>query len=197
MITIEEKLNLFTKLVYEKVEKENRIVIQKFEEEYGKILSEKKKEFEEKASKLDKKVKSEIELYRTQTLSKAHIRGKKIILERKNNIYNKAIEDVICYINENKNKKEYKQYFSNKLISIIKNNDIKEANLIVNRQDWNLWGSDVEGELRSVLKVIFDENVSGGFILVDFKNNFKYDFSIENIVEEYREKIGEKLFAML
>ncbi|SHE60644.1 MULTISPECIES: V-type ATP synthase subunit E [Caloramator] len=196
MITIEEKLNLFTKLVYEKVEKENRIVIQRFEEEYGKILSEKKKEFEEEASKLDKKVKSEIELYRTQTLSKAHIRGKKIILERKNSIYNKAIEDVICYISENKSRKEYKQYFSNKLISIIKNNDIKEANLIVTRQDWDLWGKDLDKETR-LLNVVFDESVSGGFILIDLKNNFKYDFSIENIVDENREKIGEKLFAML
>ncbi|WDC83458.1 hypothetical protein PL321_12075 [Caloramator sp. mosi_1] len=42
MITIEEKLNLFTKLVYEKVEKENSIVIRQFEEEYGKILEEKR-----------------------------------------------------------------------------------------------------------------------------------------------------------
>ncbi|MCX7694438.1 MAG: V-type ATP synthase subunit E family protein [Caloramator sp.] len=197
MITIEEKLNFFTKLVYEKVEKENRDIIQRFEEEYGKILIEKKKEYEEEAKNFEERVKSEIELNRTQILSKAHIKGKRIILERKNAIYNKALEDVISYIKEIKGKKEYRQYFSNKLNNLIKINNIKEANLIVSRQDWELWGKEVDEGYKKVLKVEFEEKLDGGFILIDLNNNLKYDFSIENIIDESREKIGEKLFAML
>lgn len=83
MITIEEKLNLFTKLVYEKVEKENRDIIQRFEEEYGKILIEKKKEYEEEAKNFEERVKSEIELNRTQILSKAHIKEKELYWKEK------------------------------------------------------------------------------------------------------------------
>lgn len=45
MITIEEKLNLFTKIVYDKVEKENSQEIKKFEEEYGGLVEQKKNEF--------------------------------------------------------------------------------------------------------------------------------------------------------
>lgn len=102
---------------------------------------------------------------------------------------------MISYIKEIKGKKEYRQYFSNKLNNLIKINDIKEANLIVSRQDWELWGKEVDEGYKKILKVEFEENLDGGFILIDLNNNLKYDFSIENIIDENREKNRRKIIC--
>ncbi|WDC83459.1 hypothetical protein PL321_12080 [Caloramator sp. mosi_1] len=69
--------------------------------------------------------------------------------------------------------------------------------MIISTQDWRLWGTEIDDKVSKVLKVEFDESLDGGFVLIDMKNNLKYDFSITNIVDENREKIGETLFAML
>jgi len=196
MITIEEKLNLFTKMVYEKVERENMEVIKKFEEDYVKTLEEKKEEFENKAKELEKKTFSDIEKFKTQTLSKAHIKGKRMVMEMRNKIYNLAIKDVIEYAKEFNNSKVYCEYFSDKLNKLINNHEIKDADVYISHDDWNNWYKDLQIK-KDNINIIYDDSIIGGFILIDKQNNVKYDFSILNLVEINRERIGEKLFSLL
>lgn len=197
MITIEEKINLFTKIVYEKVEKENKEAIKKFEEEYVKIIDQKKEEFKKRAEELEYKTVSEIEKIKVQTLSKAHIKGKRMLLETRNKIYNTALKDIIDFTKQINNSKAYREFFSDKLNKLINNYEIKEAHIIITQADWNLWYKDLQMKSNKNLSVEFDDNIIGGFILIDYKNNVKYDFSIINLVEANREKIGEKLFSLL
>ncbi|GFR34412.1 V-type ATP synthase subunit E [Thermobrachium celere] len=197
MITIEEKINLFTKIVYEKVEKENKEAIKKFEEEYVKIIDQKKEEFKKRAEELEYKTASEIEKIKVQTLSKAHIKGKRMLLETRNKIYNTALKDIIDFAKQINNSIAYREYFSDKLNKLINNYDIQEAHIIITQADWNLWYKDLQIKSNKNLSVEFDDNIIGGFILIDKQNNVKYDFSIGNLVEANREKIGEKLFSLL
>ncbi|WDU82231.1 hypothetical protein [Caloramator sp. Dgby_cultured_2] len=52
MVTIEEKIRLFTELVYQKIEKENKEEIERFNERFKNLIEEKKRDFEEEFNRV-------------------------------------------------------------------------------------------------------------------------------------------------
>lgn len=195
MITIEEKLNLFTKLVHEKVEKENREVIIRFENEYGELLNNKRIEFQVQAEEMEKEAKEKIEKEKRQILSKAHIRGRKTVLERKNKIYKRAIEDILAYIEHFRNNKTYRDFILNNIY--LKINNVEGLTVMLTKKDFNLLEDDIKKIVNDKTEILIDDSIAGGVVIIDKKNNIKYDMSLINIVEEKSEMIGEKLFGML
>lgn len=197
MITIEEKINLFTKLVHEKVEKENREVIVRFENEYGELLNNKRVEFQKIAEDMEKRANEQIEKEKRQRLSKAHIQGRKTLLERKNKIYKKAIEDILSSIEGFRNNKAYRQFIIRSIEKVIKNNKIELFTIMLAKNDFTSLETEIKKAYKDNVDILIDDSILGGVIIFDKKNNIKYDMSIKNIVEEKSEMIGEKLFGML
>lgn len=197
MITIEEKLNLFTKLVHEKVEKENREVIVRFENEYGELLNNKRVEFQKIAEELEKNSKEKIEKEKRQRISKAHIQGRKTVLERKNKIYKRAVEDILSYIEIYRNNRSYKEFIIKSIERVLKNNNIELLSITLTKKDFDILEADIRKVVGTSAEILIDDSIVGGVVIIDKVNNIKYDMSLNNIVEEKSEMIGEKLFGML
>jgi vacuolar-type H+-ATPase subunit E/Vma4 len=199
MITIEEKLKLFTKIVYDKVDKENQKIVENFNNEYGNIIEEKKKEFTKEVNELSLQSKKNIEKEKLHIISKARIEEKRIIMERKVEIYEETIQALFeyakCFTETEEYKNNFFRDFKNAFI------DMKECS----NMDIYLTQSDLlrfKDELLSILKdkkveLYNDDEILGGFIILDNKRNMKLDMSLLSRIQNSKDFIGQKLFEIL
>ncbi|SKA90537.1 V/A-type H+-transporting ATPase subunit E [Caloramator quimbayensis] len=199
MITIEEKLNLFTKLIYDKIEKENESLLKKFNLEYGNLLDEKKKEFQKQAEQLRKENEKDIEKQKLQIISKAKIEEKKIILEKRKEIFDEVLDSLIVYCKNFTNNDEYKDMLLNDLNKVLKEMDsINNFEITITYKDYKRY-KDVILNMFNDKNIEFneDDDLLGGFIITDKEKNIRIDMSMKNRILNSKEIIGEKLFEAL
>lgn len=199
MITVEEKLKLFTKLVYDKIEKENQTEIDKYNSEYGNIIDEKKKEFEKQAEKMDSEKMKEIDKKKNQIISRAKVEEQKLLLQKKKEIFDEAVEEIKNYSKEFTNSEDYKELLLKSLKESME--DLKESKNIsfyVIENDRDKFKKTIaEMYPDTNFKIDVDDNLIGGFTVQDEDNNIKIDMSLMSKIESSKEVIGEKLYSML
>lgn len=199
MITIEEKLNLFTKLIYDKIEKENESLLKKFNLEYGNLLDDKKKEFEKQAEQLRKENEKNIEKQKLQIISKAKIEEKKILLEKRKEIFDEVLEELMAYCDDFTEKNEYKDMLLNDLKKVFKDiENINNFELTITSKDYNRFKEDILNMFSGFnIEISEDDSIIGGFIITDKEKNIRIDMSMKNRILNSKELIGEKLFEAL
>ncbi|KRQ85899.1 V-type proton ATPase subunit E [Caloramator mitchellensis] len=193
MVTIEEKIKLFTELIYQKIEKENQDEISKFNEEYSDILNQKRQEFEKYIDNLKeeriKSIKEEVE----KVISKAKYEQKRMILKKKQEIFELFFRD----LKESIYKFVATEGYRNWVLKSFDEASLKlfdgKFKITTNRNTYDI----LKGKLQQG-KVEFelDEKMAGGFILED-SNRLRIDCSIENILEDNKERLGLILFKWL
>ncbi|EYE89020.1 hypothetical protein Q428_04830 [Fervidicella metallireducens AeB] len=199
MITIDEKLNLFTKIVYDLVEKENRITIEKYNKEFGSLIEEKRQEFTREAQEILSKRKKNLEKEKLQIVSKARIQQKKILLEKRKELLEKMIIEVEDIAREFVKSQKYKDMFIKELKSAF--NEVcgsDEFIICLTEKD----AKDFEREISDIfsgkkVSVLRDNDIIGGFVLTDRDKNIKFDLSFLSRISNSRNLIGEKLLDLL
>jgi vacuolar-type H+-ATPase subunit E/Vma4 len=199
MITIEEKLKLFTKIVYDKVEKENQRAVEEFNEKFGNIIEQKKQEFVKEANELSIQSLKKIENEKLHIISKAKIEEKKILLERRKRIFDEALSGLMKYGEEFTRANEYEKLFMRDFKGTL--DELKDSSgfdVFITTRDLNRFGSDCMMMLSDKITNIYtDDDIVGGFIISDNQRNIKIDMTIMSRVQGSKEYIGEKLFDML
>ncbi|MCX7903365.1 MAG: hypothetical protein N2486_02530 [Caloramator sp.] len=188
MVTIEEKIRLFTELVYQKIEKENKEEIERFNESFKNLLEEKKREFEEEFNrKREERIKKANEEAQ-RIISKARYEQKRMLFRKRDEIFNRFNEDLKVKLEEFTKSNQYKDWLLNSLKKIFENKNYK---LILTHKDFELLKPYIGG-----YKVEFDDGLIGGFILED-ENRMRIDHSLKALMEDKKEKIGQILFSNL
>lgn len=199
MITIEEKLKLFTKIVYDKVEKENQRAIDNFNSEYGNVIEQKKQEFirevEEKTLQSQKNVEKE----KLHILSRARIEEKRIILGKRMEIFEEAIQDMINYAVKYTETDEYRDMFLKEFKGAAMEMDR------CSRLDIYLTQRDKDRLMDEVLNILgdktvefhIDDEIAGGFVMLDVEGSIKLDMSLLGRIQNSRDYIGERLFELI
>ena len=198
MVTIEEKIKLFSKVVFDKVQKENQQEIDKFNKEYGSLLEKKKAEVEANADKIYADGVKKAEKEKGQIISKARVDEKKLVLEQKNKIFDEAISEITDYSKKYLSNENYKNDFLNSLKEALSDLDASdEIYLYTTSSDIKI--KDEVLNLFSDRKIDFkvDDDIIGGFILEDKTINTRMDMSFVSKINDAKELIGEKLFALL
>lgn len=199
MITVEEKLKLFTKLVYDKIEKENQTEIDKYNSEYGNIIDEKKNEFEKQAEKMNSEKMKEIDKKKNQIISRAKVEEQKLLLQKKKEIFDEAVEEIKNYSKEFTDSEDYKKLLLKNLKESME--DLKESKnisfYVIERDRDKFKNIIVEMYPDTNFKIDVDDNLIGGFTVQDEDNNIKIDMSLMSKIESSKEVIGEKLYSML
>jgi len=183
MYTIDNKIDLFQKMVYEKKKEEKEKEINKIKNDYENKLQEIDEEYRNlKKDTLDK-TRKESEKEKKQMVSKAKVKVQKRILEEKGKILNKFDE----YLHENIKKyldtPEYNNFVKEELKNVL--NEISKEDSIeitLRKKDENLLNF-------SKYNVKFSEDIIGGFYVIR-NNNIKYDFTIDSKISENAEYIG-------
>jgi len=199
MITIEEKLNLFTRIIYDKVEKQNADAINKFNQECGSLIQQKSEEFTKQAELIEKQIEKETEKEKLQILSKARIEGKKLIVEKKDEIVEDAVKSVLERAKDFTETEQYGEMLIQDIKSaLMEMGDSTSINLYITEKDSNRYNDKIKEIFNSRdLKITCDDSLIGGFVLIDIEKNIKIDMSFTDRVNSSRNLIGERLFAIL
>lgn len=199
MVTIEEKIKLFSKVVFDKVQKENQQEIDKFNKEYGSLLEKKKAEAKANADKMYEDGAKKVDKQKSQIISKARVDEKKLVLEQKNKIFDEAIDEITEYSKKYLANENYKSDFLNSLKEAFSDLNVNDDTCLYVTSD------DADKMKNEVLNLFPDrkidfkvnDDIIGGFILEDKTINTRMDMSFVNRIDDAKELIGEKLFALL
>lgn len=145
---------------------------------------------------MEVKFNQEIEKIKKRTISKAHIEGRKIVLQRKKAIYETMLEDLLHYANEFINTDKYKNFLIENLKKVLNNAELDCLDLYLTKRDIDRFKDDIF-LINNNVNFIVDNLLYGGFVVFDRKNNVKYDMSLKSIIESNKEFIAERLFALL
>ena len=205
MITIEEKLNVFSKLVCEGERHKANEQIEKKQKHNDEII---KKHYEnsiKKAEEIEQKRNFKANNKKKEIIARASMEVKKKIFRKKSELLNrleKEVEDkAIEFVKTN----EYELFLLNKLSKILLTIKEKENNSIyLTKKDLDRYEDKIIEKLDSLgnqkNKVILgklDDNKIGGLVLINHDKNVRIDLSIKTILEESKDLIGKILYSSL
>lgn len=199
MITIEEKLKLFTKIVYDKVEKENQRVVEDFNNEFGNVIEQKKQEFSREANERSLQSQKNIEKEKLHILSKARIEEKRIIMEKRMEIFEETIEELINYAIKFTDTDEYRDMFIKEFKSAVLEMDkCSNLDIYLTERDQLKFKDEMLRVLAGKTATFHsDDEIAGGFVMLDMEGNIKLDMSLLSRIQNSKDYIGEKLFEVL
>lgn len=198
LITIEEKLELFEEIVFDRVKKENEAKRKEFEQKYGKLVSEKKAEFTRQAEKLLKDTKKEIEQEKTRLVSKAKIEKKRIIRQMEKKIFDECMEGLLAYGKRFRETPDYEKTWQQDLAKVLSVLEGDEIEVFCNEKDINAMKAYFD-QVVEHKQIQFTTNnaMIGGFIIADREHGVQYDLTIEGKIISSQEKIGTMLVQSL
>ncbi|WP_165442814.1 V-type ATP synthase subunit E [Senegalia massiliensis] len=203
MITIEEKLNLFSKHVFEEIRGASEEKIRKIEQHNKEQMDAHRYKIEqEKKAYAEEIIKKEKEKNDKQISQKKGQIKKEIMLE-KNKLFNKLIEGIknklTIFITTN----EYKNYLRNILENGLKEMSNK-SNIEVKISKYDIKNNKdyiktiiLDNGFTNVNMLESDEDIIGGMILLDKSNRAILDLSLLDKLEQNKEYIGKMLYEAL
>lgn len=190
-------MNLFSKIVFDKVKKEYAITLNELDEKNNKLMSELMVELEREKTDYENKMEKQTESEKKKIISKAKGQAKKNILLKKEELRAKLREIVINKIKEHCSSGEYCKFtieenidelleLKGEISIICKDNDEKSVEKFLKSNG-----------IKNDLIFLFDENILGGFIVVDEGKGIKLDFTVNSIIDEneiYMGSLIDELF---
>lgn len=205
MVTIEQKLSLFSKLLNQDIKDEESKKFYKLDKEYEKRLAESKFHTDREANDIIEQARKKAELKKVELISRGKMSSKKELMQ----IKEKLIRQFILHLKEKvsafTHEPEYRIYLQ-KLIQDLKGLEGYKNNLIVyvtpfdfeKNQDFikenlvkiGLSASQISFEVGK-------ETLLGGFIIKDAVLSMQVDESIGTLIEEAKDEIVEKISLVI
>lgn len=201
MITVEEKLELFKRLVFDEEEEKYIATIKEIDQKNNQIIEARKSELNNRKIELINKEKLLATIQQNEILSKKSQEFNEKLLLKKQEILKDFIDSLEKKAEEFSNSNSYKDYICKKLTNILK--DLNDNEIIVTlKEEDKLKLSDCITEIgnKNNIKISFKiakSGIIGGFILSDKNKTYSYDNSFRSMVEERKYEIGKELFLAL
>lgn len=201
MITVEDKLNIFYKIVLEK-EKENFSKTLSQLQEKNKIILD---EYREKTlSKRDEIIKKETkngEMIKNEKISQALIEERNKILKKKEELLKELLLSIEEKGKEFSKSKEYEKYFLEELGKTFCEMSEKDIILYLKQEDSQKYRQSILALANRFEKeIVFEEankDIIGGFLISDKDRTYLIDQSFKAKIEENKYLIGQKLYEKL
>lgn len=172
MITVDVKIDLFSKMVREKGISKDLETLKLLNKKYDKVLKETESKFEEERKIYLGEMKNKAIEDRYKLLSKTESENQKCILIKKNELFNKFKEDLISAIEDFTFTEDYKRIFLDKfndaIADFIESDDILIG---VKARDLNF--------IPAEMKTLIDEKIIGGFYFIK-NERIKYDYTLNS-----------------
>lgn len=204
MITIEEKIKLFYKLLNQSMDIHLTEDLMELESSYEFKLEKLKNNVDKEAKEIEEKALKRAEIKRAESISKSKVIIKKDIMALKEKHYYIFMDKFRNILKEFVNSNEYESYLSkiiSKLSDGIKNYKESDLVLYVTNKDNDKYGDFIKNELNKnndnniILKTT--ENIIGGIIAEFTEKNIKVDMSIDAVLEDNKTYIMQTIFETL
>ena len=200
--TIEDKISLFSKIIYDKVNEEKEERLEAFRIESEKRINVESEKIEVLRRNLQREVEKKSNIKANRIVAKERLNKQREILSLKDKLIKQTLEDVHKKLVEFVCVDEYKPYFLTMLQSSLKGIDKGSYYIIILKSDYDKFQSEIEIVLKEYTSgtieiKISEEDFIGGLILKDIEGKFKIDNSIYSKLQECKEKIGIRVMEML
>ncbi|TJX14914.1 hypothetical protein E9840_04220 [Tissierella creatinini] len=202
MITVEEKLDMFRKIIYEDVEEEFIRRIEEIDIRNKGIIESKRVELKKAKEDLIRKEKTNAMIRRNELIAKRSQENNEKILQKRQEIFKDFLisltKKAIAFCHSD----SYKDYFLNQLKDRLDGIEDYEIVLNISKDDYLNLSHDISkiGKLKNkelIIEAIANEDIIGGFIISDKDKSYNYNYSIKSMIEENEYEIGRNLFLAL
>lgn len=205
MITIEEKFNVFTKLVFERIQQESQGLLQKMEESNQRILKAKEKELTEQKDWFIEEMMQKGNARKNQMIAKANMEKRIKLLEKKQELLQQLLlhikKKAVVFTKE----LEYEVFLKKNLDTVLESlREEKALTLYVTPKDLQsykemlsniLKEKGYENHRQRILEA--EEDILGGMIVLNEEKTLRIDVSILSLIEDIEKEAGKRLYEVL
>jgi V/A-type H+-transporting ATPase subunit E len=206
MVTIEQKLLLFSKLIHQSMDKEFSEELEEIEKQYKDKLQKNKDEVDNEVKYIVENARKNVEAQKIEVQSKVKISIKKESMAVKEKYFKVLMNDLKKTLKEFVGSEKYEKYllksitkFNNELISGETSNIVIYLTENDNREYGALIKQEIESKCsyKNITFNIIDNSIIGGIIIELPENNLRIDMTIESVLEENEIYIMQTLFEAL
>jgi len=202
MTTIEDKINLFSKILYEKVNEEKEERLKVFNQEAQKKLAEQRQKINESRKNLRIEFEKRYNIKANEIIAKEKLNKQRAIL----NVKDELIKDVLLQVRSKLTKfadsEGYREYLLSSFMKVMDNLEEGNYYLDITHKDYEKFEKDIKliigkYENKKMEIRISESDMIGGVIIKDFQSTFKVDSSLYCKLEDSQEFAGIKVMEML
>lgn len=205
MVTIEQKLSLFSKLLQQDINNEISGKLALIEEEYKQKQKEHNDAVDKEARLIVDKAIKKAEIKRTEMVSKAKMQAKKQAMTSKDKCVNLCMMHLKERVNEYVQSDAYEKYLFKTIDKMKDLEEIKNQIIIyMTTEDIQRYKGQVIDRLDGMgiesSKIVIEAcemPILGGMIAEIPGENIRMDLSIRTLMEDYRPLIVEKVFEAI
>ena len=201
MVTIEQKLTLFSKLLNQDIKEEMDEKFIQLEREYEKRIAESKFNADKEAEEIVEQARKRAEIKRVELISRGRLANKKEMMQVKEEMIEHFMGALQKKVSAFTKMPAYLDYLSSiiKGLEEIKNEENPIA-IYLSKQDYKSNQDFIKNQLVAIgiseNRLSFyeaDAPILGGLIIVDTNYNTRIDMSMATAIEEAKEYIVEKI----
>lgn len=204
MTTVNEKLKSFADDIIKRVEEDSKKRMDQAYEENAAYLDRVRSEAEKEADSILKAMEKRAQEEKNQIISRAKIEMEHYILQKKNELYKKAIEDIMALAYEFKLTPDYAHFLEKCVSSGISRLNEKTFRVLLTREDVKKYGNAVRAHLKAINDAAIngnvegiDEEIIGGCILENGERTRRIDCSLITMINDSIDMIGNMLLEKL
>lgn len=201
MITLEDKLDIFHKIVLKHEEEKCKEILEELEEKNNNTIKEKEEILQKRKKEIINRRFQLAEVQKNEIVSKAIQENRERVLSKRQ----EALDDLILALEEKARQfvatEEYNVYLINSIEKLIDISDDKEVTIYLREADKLNFEKDIlslgkEKGIKITLNIT-EKDIIGGFIISDENKTYNLDNSFKTIIEENKYSIGKILYKSL
>ncbi|HEX2946897.1 MAG TPA: V-type ATP synthase subunit E [Clostridia bacterium] len=202
MVTIEQKLSMFSKLLHRSMNDKFTEEMEKLRSEYAEKLAKNREEADSEAEDILRRSLKRAEAEKTEIASRSRINIKKAQMEVRERLFNTMLSRLTDRIRSFILSQEYGGYIAS-ITKKLACAELTGSNLIIlmTQADIDKHGELLKKELgeqqRELEFRVAGDDIIGGFIAIDTGSGIRMDFSIKTLLEDNHGYIMQELFRAL
>lgn len=201
MVTIEDKLDIFYKLVYQDAEENTKKALEDMEEQNELKLEVKIEELEKAKQQSINRRKAFAEVQKNEAISKAMGNKRHKLLIKREELLEDLIKSIKMRAVEFTKTIEYKEYLLEEVKHALTPLDEKEIIIKLKNEDRERYQNDMIQIAKGVGKKLYFDSLDigeiGGFIIIDKDKTYSLNNTFKTVINENRYKIGKELYIAL
>lgn len=201
MITIEDKLEIFHRIVYGEEENKYIEALKELEEQNEQLLEDKKKEMESQRGEIIRRRVNQAKVERNEAKSEELELTKARYRQKRKEIEVDLISSIIARAREFADSKEYGKYLCENLDKYLVEFEEEEVVIILRDRDKQLVEKCLMNLKEKTGKTFIIEDLPedkiGGFMVSDKERTFNLDHTLRTLIEEKEYLIGMSLSKAL
>lgn len=201
MITVEEKLDIFHKIVFRDEEAKYQRLLEELDDKNKQLLEDKRAEMELQREEIIRRKIAQGKIEKNEALAKAKEDIKTQLLQKRADLQKDLLERVLNKAKRFVETEEYNTYLCKKLDKYLMG--LEEKDMILYLREKDVEGAkhcleNLEYYTKKTFKIEpLDEDYIAGFMISDLNKTYNIDHTVRTLIEENEYLIGKELCLAL